>query len=810
MSEKIINRPVAEELKSSYLNYALSVIISRALPDIRDGLKPVHRRILYVMSISNLAYNRPFRKSAHVVGQVISSYHPHGDAAIYDSLVRMAQDFSLRYPLIDGQGNFGSMDGDPAAAYRYTEARMAKITEELLLDIDKNTVDFANNFDDSKTEPTVLPSAIPNLLINGSSGIAVGMATNIPPHNLREVCDAINLFIDNREVTSTELMNHIKGPDFPTRGIIHGYKGIKQAYETGRGMCKIRGRVSVEEFKKEREAIIITEIPYQVNKAELIKKMAELVKNEVIPGISEIRDESDRKGVRVVVELKRDINTQTVINLLYKHTHLEVTYGFNLLALVGGIPKLLGLKGFIENFVEHRFKVITRRTRFLLQKAEDRKHIVEGFIKIAIPNIDEIVQMIKSSTDTDDARQKLIVRFGFSEKQVNAVLDMRLGRLVNLEVNKLEEEYKELIRLISEYQDILANSSKIYDLIKNDINIIKKNYGDDRRSELMLQEIDILQDEDLIHEETMVISLTKSNYIKRVILSNYRTQNRGGIGIKAISSNREEDQISLMFAASTHDYVMFISDRGKAYYLKSFELPSASRYAKGGHINTVLDLDNDETIQGKLIFSEFDDKSTFVIATQKGTVKRCYIKHFVNAKKKGIYAINLPEDDRVVGVAQIENEGDTVMFFSSNGHAIKTMVSNIRVMGRTATGVRGMQVDPPQNSVIGILRTDSSENILVITSNGIGKKLSYDEFNSKGRGGKGQFFIKTNDKSGPVIAVNSVKENDEFLVITSSSNIIRINENSISKLGRMATGYRIVQLKEDNDRVVAMSSFREL
>ncbi len=807
MKDKIINKSLTQELKTSYLNYAMSVIISRALPDVRDGLKPVHRRILYAMHQSGLFYNRPFKKCATVVGQVIANFHPHGDAAIYESLVRMAQSFSLRYPLIDGQGNFGSVDGDKAAAYRYTEARMTKITNELLVDISKDTVDFTNNFDDTKQEPVILPTAIPNLLINGTSGIAVGMATNFPPHNLSEVVDAIIHFIDNQECSIGELRKFIKGPDFPTGGIIHGIKGIKDSYETGRGSFKIRAKLTIEDYKK-REAIIITEIPFQVNKSEMIQKMAQLVKNDVIRGISEIRDESDRKGIRVVIELKKDVNPQTVLNLLYKHTALESSFGYNGIALVNKSPRILNLKEIINHFVDHRLKVITRRTVFDLKKAEARFHIVEGFIKIVLPQIEKIIKTIRESESSEHAKNNLMEKFGLSEKQAQAILALRLSQLVKLEIEKLEKEMEELIKNIKYFKELLANQDKVYSLIKNDLIEIKKNYGDERKSEIVENELEILEQEDLIEKSDVMISLTKSNYIKRIPITTYRIQNRGGVGIKGLNQKNEKDQVDKLIAASTHDFCFFITNKGKAYYLKVFEIPNASRLAKGFHIKTICNFDNDEKIEGEIVFQKFDDEKSFLIVTQNGTIKRSLIKNYINAKKRGIQAINLKEGDKVVSIIEVRDQSEHFMIFSKNGLATRIAVDGIRLLGRTSGGVRGMRLKEG-DSIISLLRVEEGSNILAISELGYGKKMHFNLFNSKNRGGKGQIYFKTDEKSGEVAKVIALPLESSLFIITQSANVIRLSENSISSLGRSTRGAKLVQLKNEADRVIDISTYKE-
>ncbi len=808
LHHKVINRSLTTELKTSYLNYAMSVIISRALPEVRDGLKPVHRRILYAMHQLGLVYNRPFKKCATVVGQVISSYHPHGDMAIYESLVRMAQTFSLRYPLIDGQGNFGSMDGDKAAAYRYTEARMTKIADELLVDINKETVDFNSNFDDTKKEPSVLPSAIPNLLINGSSGIAVGMATNFPPHNLSEVIEATIYYIDQQDCSIADLSAIIKGPDFPTGGIIHGAKGIKDAYHLGRGSFKIRSKLTVEDYKK-REAIIISEIPFQVNKAEMIQKTAQLVKNDVIKGIGEIRDESDRKGVRVVIELKREVNPQTVLNLLYKHTALEISFGYNGVALVNKTPKTLNLKEIIVHFVAHRFEVVERKTRFDLKKAENRLHIVDGFINIVLPQIEKIIETIKNSDNAEKAKLNLMENFKLSEKQTQAILDMRLVRLVKLEIDKLIKEQRELENAIKNFKEILRDKNRIYQIIKTDLARIKNDYGDARKTEIVSSDLDILEEEDLIEKSDVVVSLTTSNYIKRLPIDTYKMQNRGGVGIKGFHRSSEKDLVDKLIVASTHDICFFITNKGKAYYLKAFEIPQASRLAKGVHVRTLFNFDKDEKVEGEIVFQEFDDKKSFIIVTKNGTVKRSLIKYFVNAKRRGIQAINLKEDDRVISIIDVESDEQDFMIFSKNGLATRINISDLRILGRSSMGVRGMRLNSG-DEIISLLKVKNGENeILAVSELGYGKKMKFDLFSRKNRGGKGQIFFKIDEKSEKVAKVISVEKDSSLFIITSLANVIRISEGTISSLGRSTRGSKLIQLKNEQDRVIDLSVYKE-
>jgi len=793
MAEKVIPRLIEDELKVSYLTYAMSVIVSRALPDVRDGLKPVHRRILYAMYKLGMVHSRPYKKCATVVGEVLGKYHPHGDQAIYDTLVRMAQEFSLRHVLIDGQGNFGSIDGDMPAAMRYTESRMSRLSDELLKDIQKETVDFQNNFDDTLQEPTVLPAAFPNLLVNGTSGIAVGMATSMLPHNLREVTDALKYYIDNRDCSIKDLMRFIKAPDFPTRGIIYGLDGIKKGYETGKGIFKVRSRVSIEEYGKNKEALIITEIPYQVNKAEMIKKMAELVKAETIKGISEIRDESDKDGVRVVIELKKDVNAQTILNLLFKHTPLESSFSINAIAIVNGVPRTLNLKEIISHFTDHRFVVITRRTQFDLRKAEDRLHIVEGLIK-AVQNIDEVVRLLKKSKTVEEAEKALISTFSFSSLQAKAILDMRLARLVSLEITKLENEFTELTALIAELKDILAHPDKIYTIIKDENETIAKTFSNPRKTEIVMDTVEELDVEDYIHKTNVVIALTKSGYIKRSPVELYRRQSRGGVGVKGSGIDGEEDVISLLEVATTHDTILFITNLGRAFYIKVHEIPEASRIAKGTHMRLLLGLNSGEEVKSCLIFESFEEEKSFILITSNGIAKKCAITDFVNAKKRGITAISIKQGDSCIGAVEVKDTED-IIITSRKGLALRAHASLFRIMGRAAGGVRAMRISP-SDEVIGIAVIKPGVTLLVVSEKGYGKKIDLNDFNPKGRGGKGQIYMKINEKTGELAAIRTVSADENVLVITSSGNIIRINADEVSVQGRPARGTRLVNVKE--------------
>ncbi|MCJ7553793.1 MAG: DNA gyrase subunit A, partial [Ignavibacteriaceae bacterium] len=684
--EKVVPVTLEEEMKSSYIDYAMSVIVARALPDVRDGLKPVHRRILFGMHELGLAYNRPYKKSARIVGEVLGKYHPHGDSAIYDSMVRMVQEFSLRYPLVNGQGNFGSVDGDSPAAMRYTEARLARIAEEMLRDLDKNTVDFSNNFDESLQEPTVMPSYLPNLLINGSSGIAVGMATNIPPHNISEVIDGCVAMIENPKVTAADLMKHVKAPDFPTGGIIYGYEGVKDALLTGRGRVVIRAKANVETLKNDRENIIITEIPYQVNKASLIEKIADLVREGKITEISNIRDESDRDGMRVVIELKRDAQPAVVLNQLFKHTQMQVTFGVIMLALVNGAPKVLNIQEMIKHFLDHRMKVLIRRTKYELDSAERRAHILEGYI-IALDNIDEVIETIKKSKDTETAKNNLMKKFKLSEIQAKAILDMRLQRLTGLERKKIEDEYKETIKLIERLRGILDNERTRKKIIKDELLLLKEKYGDERRTEI-IKDYKEFSLEDIIAEEDVVVTISHGGFIKRFPVSGYRRQGRGGKGVTG-ARTKEDDFIEHMFVASTHQYILFFTDKGRCYWLKVHELPESGRTAKGRSIVNLLDKSKDDNITAFVAVKEFRDDQYLIMATEKGTIKKTVLSAYGNVRKGGINAINLAAGDKLIEVKMTDGKNDIVIG-TSNGFAIRFNEKDVRNMGRTATGVRGV------------------------------------------------------------------------------------------------------------------------
>jgi len=795
--ERIVPICIEDEMKSSYLDYSMSVIIGRALPDVRDGLKPVHRRILYAMQELGLEYNKPYKKCARVVGEVLGKYHPHGDVAVYESLVRMVQDFSLRYPLIDGQGNFGSVDGDAPAAMRYTEARMARITSQLLLDIDKDTVDFIPNFDNTLTEPSVLPARIPNLLINGSSGIAVGMSTNIPSHNLSEVIAGINMLLDNPDASVEELMQEIKGPDFPTGGIICGREGIKQAYTTGKGIIKLQGRAYIER-EKGKEAIIISELPYQVNKAEFVKHIANLVQNKKVEGISEVRDESDREGMRVVIQLKREQNSQVVLNQLYKHTPLRSTFGIIMLALVRNRPVLLNLKQLLRTFIEHRQEVIQRRTRFELDKAEKRTHILEGFT-IALNNLDEIVEIIKRSKDTEVAKHNLIKRFSFTEVQAKAILEIQLGRLTALERKKIENEYMDLLKKIEEYRLILRSKEKVKEVIKQELSEIEEKFGDERRTEI-IEETEELQIEDLIAREDVVVTISHLGYIKRFPISGYRRQKRGGKGITA-AEIREKDFLENIFVASTHSYILFFTSKGRVFSLKVFEIPEAGRLAKGRAIVNLLSLSPEELITACICVKDFES-GYLLLATRNGLVKKTPLKEYAHPRKGGIIAIVLDEGDELIG-CRITNGEDEIFLATEKGKAIRFKETEVRTTGRVARGVIGMRLDEGDR-VISLEVVEKNATILSVTEQGFGKRTEFSEYRRQARGGKGMINIRTTKRNGNVVSIKAVNDKDELIILTAQGMVIRTSIAEIRKVSRNTQGVRLVSLNP-GDRVMAVA-----
>ncbi|MDR3263487.1 MAG: DNA gyrase subunit A [Clostridiales bacterium] len=795
---KIVNLPIENEMKKSFIAYAMAVNVSRAIPDVRDGLKPVHRRILYAMHELGLSNDKPFRKCARIVGDVLGKFHPHGDSAVYDALVRLAQDFSIREPLVEGHGNFGSVDGDPAAAQRYTEARLSKIAGEMLREIDKNTVDYYPNFDDTLMQPTVLPSRFPNLLVNGSDGIAVGMATSIPSHNLGEVIDATVALLDNPIASVEELMQFIPAPDFPTAGIIMGRAAIRQAYKTGRGGCIIRARADIEETQSGRSRIIVSELPYQVNKAKLIETIADQVKEKKIEGIADIKEESDRKGMRLVIDVKRDANAQVVLNTLYKQTNMQISFSIILLALKDATPKIMNLKEILEAYVEHQKEVIVRRTRYDLEKAEERAHIVEGLC-IALANIDEVVKIIKQSKDRAIAHEHLMERFLLSDKQSNAILEMRLHRLTSLEVEKLNQELAELKIAITEYKSILASSEKVIAIIKKELLEIKENYGSERRSELSYdyEEINI---GDLIDKEDVVISMTHYGYIKRISLTEYKSQKRGGRGITA-HKPKEEDFVENMFITNTHDDLLFFTNLGKVYSIKGYEVPEAERTARGRAIVNILQLDNGEKVTAFMPFKE-DDRGFLMLATKRGLVKKTPIEEFARIRKVGKIAISLLDDDELIS-AQMTSGHDEIIIASESGKCIRFSEENVRSMGRDTQGVRSMKLDNDDN-VVDMTAIRSGYEILTITSNGYGKRSDPNDYRLQSRAGKGIKAGVFNDKTGKLVNLKLISPDDDIMLIADTGIIIRIKAKEISKIGRDTQGVRVMRIK-DEGKIVSVA-----
>lgn len=794
--ERILPRLIEDEMRESFIDYSMSVIVSRALPDVRDGLKPVHRRILYAMNELGLIPGRPYKKSATVVGDVLGKYHPHGDSAVYDSMVRMVQVFSLRYPLVDGQGNFGSVDGDSAAAYRYTEARLTPIAVQLLDDIEKNTVAFAANFDDRLEEPTVLPSKLPNLLINGSSGIAVGMATNIPPHNLSEVVDAVTHLVDNPECEVSDLRKFILGPDFPTGGIIYGSQGITESYETGRGRISVRARVVVEEKQGGREQIVITELPFQVNKARLVELIADLVRAKKITDISDLRDESDRDGMRMVIELKRDANPAVVLNQLYKRTQMQVTFGVIMLALVDGQPRTLNLKEVLQPYIDHRHDVITRRTQFDLDQAEAREHLLEG-LTIAVDNIDEVIKIIRKSKDAESADTALRERFDLTEKQSEAILNMRLARLTALEIGKLEAEIKELRAIIKELKGILASKPKRMAILKDELGEMVKKFGDDRRTEIVADQGDFTV-EDLIAEEDMVITISRTGYIKRIPVTTYRRQRRGGRGLNGMGT-KEDDWVEHLFVASTHDYVLFFTADGRVYWLKVYDIPQAGRAARGRPIVNLIGLRSEERIAGFQAVRGFSDSEYLVFATKNGIVKKTVLSAYGNPRLTGINAINIEEGDELIDVLVTDGTNDIVLV-TKNGMSIRFNEKDVRKMGRTAGGVRGVQLEG-DDRVIGMVVLRRDATLLVVSEKGLGKRSKVSDYRVQRRGGKGIITLKRTAKTGSIVALREVLPDDELMMITRHGVIIRVPVDGIRVIGRNTQGVRVMNL-DAGDTVV--------
>ena len=798
---KIIEKDIEKEMREAYIDYAMSVIVSRALPDVRDGLKPVHRRILYAMHEDGITSDKPYRKCANTVGSVLGRYHPHGDSSVYDAMVRLAQDFSMRYMLIDGHGNFGSVDGDGAAAMRYTEARMSKIAEYMLTDIEKNTVDFMPNYDDRLQEPTVLPARIPALLANGSSGIAVGMATNIPPHNLTELIDGIIKIIDEDNVTDEELMSVIKGPDFPTEGIILGIEGIKKAYTTGRGKITLRAETEIEEMSGNRQRIIVSSLPYQVNKANLIKTISDLSKERKVEGISECRDESDRKEkVRVVIELKRDSNPQVVLNQLFKHTQMQTTFGIIMLALVNGVPKILTLRQCLDCYIDHRKDVILRRTQFELDKALARAHILEG-LKIALDNIDEVIEIIRNSYD--DAKERLMERFGLSDIQAQAILDMRLKTLSGLQREKIEEEYNQLMELIAHLRDILNSERLVFDIIKEELLEIKEKFGDERKTKIVAAEGEIDLD-DLIKEEQTVVALTHFGYIKRMPIDTYKSQKRGGKGITGIAT-REDDFVKQIFTASTHDTILFFTNKGKLYHLRGYEIPEAGRTARGTAIVNLLSLDAGEKISAVIPIQNFAEGKYLLMATKHGLIKKTALTEYNSSRKTGLQGITLKEDDELIAVRLTDGE-DNVVLVTRNGMCITFDEKDVRPIGRVSQGVIGIRLDE-DDEVIGMesVIAGGKATLLAITENGFGKRTELDEYRVQMRGGKGVITYKITPKTGKLVGVRIATEDDDVMLITDTGTIIRINVKDISVLGRSTQGVTLMRTS-DGGKVVSMET----
>ncbi|MBM4150835.1 MAG: DNA gyrase subunit A [Ignavibacteria bacterium] len=791
LSERILPVTLEDEMRDSYLDYSMSVIVSRALPDVRDGLKPVHRRILYAMYELGLVPNRPYKKSARLVGEVLGKFHPHGDSSVYDAMVRLAQEWSMRYPLVDGQGNFGSIDGDPPAAMRYTETKLASLAMETLRDIDKDTVDFKPNFDDSLEEPSVLPTSLPTLLVNGAGGIAVGMATNIPPHNLKEIVDGLQALIKNSDITIPELMEHVKAPDFPTGGIIYGYEGVKDAFLTGRGRVVVRAKASVEATKT-KETIVITELPYQVSKASLIEKIADLVRAKVLEDISDVRDESDRDGLRVVIELKRDATPMVVLNNLYKHTQLQTTFGVIMLALVEGRPRVLNLKQMMEEFIKHRNEVIVRRTKFELDAAEKRAHILEGFI-IALDNIDAVIKTIKESKDTPTANANLQQRFGLSEIQAKAILEMRLQRLTGLEREKIQQEYREIIQLIEKLRAILASKELQMQIISDELAGLRAKYGDERRTEIVHDARDFTL-EDMIANEEMIVTISHKGFIKRTAVSNYRRQHKGGRGASG-AGTYEDDYVEQVFRAATHHYLLFFTDRGRVFRVKVYDLPEASRNAKGRSLANVIEKASDEHVTATLTVKEFPDNMFIFMATENGTVKKTLLSEFESVRSNGKIAITLNDSDRLIA-ARVTDGSNDIIIGSNAGLACRFRESDVRAMGRTAAGVIGMQLGDTDKiiSMVAIKRPDSQ--VIVVGENGYGKRTNYEEFRLTKRGAKGVISMNITDKTGEVVSIMEVQDSDDLVVMTTGGILIRQPVKDVRIIGRNTQGVRLIRLEE--------------
>jgi DNA gyrase subunit A len=798
--DNTLPRDIVDEMNESYLNYSMSVIVSRALPDVRDGLKPIHRRILYGMSELGSYWNRPYKKSARIVGDVMGKYHPHGDASIYDALVRMAQDFSMRHELVDGQGNFGSVDGDRAAAMRYTESRMTKLSGEMLKDLEKNTVDLQPNFDETLTEPTVLPAVVPTLLVNGSEGIAVGMATKIPPHNMNEIINGLVALIDNKDLTTVELMEHIKGPDFPTAGLILGMDGLKQAYETGRGKIKMRARAHIETTKSGKDSIVITELPYQVNKANLIEKIADLARDKRIQGITELRDESDKDGVRVVIESKRDAVPEVILNQLYKHTQLQDTFGIILLALVGGVPKIMPIKEALNHFIDFRHEIVVRRTEFDLKGAEERAHILEG-LKIALDNIDDVIKIIRASKDPSMAKEGLMNNFRLSEKQSQAILDMRLQKLTGLEVNKVVEEYKEVIKLITHLKSILESSAQRMSIIKLELQEMKEKYGDPRRTEIIPVDSDFTM-EDMIADEEVVLTITHEGYIKRTALNTYRTQRRGGRGVQGATS-KEEDFVEHLFIANTHNYMLFFTDRGKCHWLKVYDIPQGGRATRGRAIVNLIGCEPGEKVEAFVSVKDFDDQHYIVMATRNGLVKKTVLSAYSKPRKGGIYAIDIREGDTLIE-ARITNGENDILLGTREGKSIRFSEKNIRSTGRKTMGVIGIRLGSKEDYVIAMLVVKREGTILVATEKGLGKRTDVIQYRTQTRGGKGVMTMRVTEKTGKMVSIMEVVDADDLIVITDKGVLMRQPVSHIRTIGRVTQGVKLVKL-DDGSKISSIS-----
>ncbi|MFC2721607.1 MAG: DNA gyrase subunit A [Flavobacteriaceae bacterium] len=806
--EKLIPINIVDEMKSSYIDYSMSVIVSRALPDVRDGLKPVHRRVLYGMYDLGVFSNKKHLKSARIVGDVLGKYHPHGDSSVYDAMVRMAQPWSLRYPMVDGQGNFGSMDGDPPAAMRYTEARLKKISDEILSDLDKETVDFQNNFDDTTKEPTVLPTRIPTLLVNGSSGIAVGMATNMAPHNLSESIDAICAYIDNRDITIDELMKHIIAPDFPTGGIIYGYDGVRDAFHTGRGRVVLRGKVKFEEIGN-RNAIVVTEVPYQVNKADMIERTAELVKEDKIPGIYEIRDESDREGLRVVYELKNDAIPNVVLNLLYKYTALQTSFSINNIALVGGRPQQLNLKDIIYNFVEHRHDVVTRRTEYELKKAKERAHILEGYMRVIATQdtLDKAIAIIRHSANPQAAKEGLIAEFELSEIQAQAILDLRLARLTGMELDKIRDEYEEIMKIIADLEDILSNEGRRFEIIKNELLEIKEKYGDERKSEIDYSggEMSI---EDIIPNEQVVLTISHAGYIKRTLLSEYKVQSRGGVGNKA-ATTRDEDFLEYIVSATNHQYMMFFTEKGKCYWLRVFEIPEGSKTAKGRAVQNLINIEPDDKIKAYIRTNDLKDvdyvNSMYVVmVTKNGVIKKTSLEAYSRPRVNGVNAIEIREDDQLLEARLTTGESE-IMIATKNGKCIRFPEEKVRAVGRTSIGVRGITLED-NDEVIGMIIANDleKESVLVVSEKGYGKRTAVEDYRVTNRGGKGVITLNITEKTGKLIAIQNVTDEDGLMIINKSGVAIRMAVEELRVMGRNTQGVKLINLK-GSDEIAAVA-----